>query len=108
MGGLYLILHKVRGELAFDVAQRVAIEDEEVWFIPTSGHRAYPYGYKALPQSFEHVTGSVWHALPDHYSCATQRKGSLARLRARLWEIWKVRAKRDVGKGRAEGLDILI
>ena len=40
MGGLYLILHKVRGELAFDVAQRVAIEDEEVWFIPTSGHRS--------------------------------------------------------------------
>ena len=104
MNGLYLILHKVRGELAFDVAQCVAIGDEEVWFIPTSGHRAYPYGYKALPQSFEHVTGKDWEALPDHCSCATQHKGSLARLRARLREIWKVRALREVGKATSQQL----
>ena len=104
MDGLYLILHKVRGELAFDVARRVVIGDEEVWFIPTSGHRAYPYGHKALPQSFEHVTGRVWDALPDHYSCATQHKGSLARLRARVREIWKVRAQRDVGKATSQQL----
>ena len=99
MDGLFLIMHKVRGELAFDVAQRVAIGDEDVWFIPTSGHRAYPYGYKALPHRFEHVIGSDWDALPDHHSRATQRKVSLARLRARLREmIWKARAKRDAGK----------
>lgn len=39
----YLILHKVRGEPAFDVAERLQIGDEEGWIIPTSGHRAYPY-----------------------------------------------------------------
>jgi hypothetical protein len=33
----------------------------------------------------------------DHYS-HTQREESMARLRSRLREIWKVRAKRDVGE----------
>lgn len=36
----YLILHKVRGEAAFDIAIRDL--DETGWIIPTSGHRAYP------------------------------------------------------------------
>ena len=40
---LYLIAHRVRGEPAFDIAQRSQIGDEEGWIIPTSGHRAYPY-----------------------------------------------------------------
>jgi hypothetical protein len=75
MGGLYLILHKVRGELAFDVAQR------------HFGTQSLSVGYKTLPQSFEHVTGSVWHALPDHYSSATQRKGSLAWLTSAVWAL---------------------
>jgi hypothetical protein len=39
----YLILHKVRGEPAFDIAEKLQIGDEEGWIIPTSGHRAYPY-----------------------------------------------------------------
>jgi len=39
----YLILHKVRGEPAFDIADKLQIGDEEGWIIPTSGHRAYPY-----------------------------------------------------------------
>lgn len=39
----YLILHKVRGEPAFDIAEPLQIGDEEGWIIPTSGHRAYPY-----------------------------------------------------------------
>ena len=43
MSELFLILHKVRGEPAFDVAQKIMIGDEEGWIIPTSGHRAYPY-----------------------------------------------------------------
>ena len=40
---LYLILHKVRGEPAFDIATQIVTEDgETLWIIPTSGHRAHP------------------------------------------------------------------
>src|SRR5205823_4324890 len=41
----FLILHKVRGEPAFDIAIKLDrdIDDEPIWIIPTSGHRAYPY-----------------------------------------------------------------
>jgi hypothetical protein len=38
---LYLIKHRVRDEVAFDVALRVLLSGgEERWLIPTSGHRA--------------------------------------------------------------------
>jgi hypothetical protein len=43
MSDLYLILHRVRGQSAFDIATPLAIGDENGWIIPTSGHRAYPY-----------------------------------------------------------------
>ena len=33
MTDLYLILHKVRGEPAFDVAQKIQIGGEEGWII---------------------------------------------------------------------------
>lgn len=42
MSDTYLILHKVRGEPAFDIAERVTIADEDAWIISTSGWRAYP------------------------------------------------------------------
>lgn len=67
----FLILHKVRGEPAFDVAIRmdcpkcmsvqtamgdiISYDCEECdnagfwWIIPTSGHRAYPYDHWKLP-----------------------------------------------------------
>jgi len=38
----YLILHEVDGQPAFDIASKLETE-EEIWIIPTSGHRAYPY-----------------------------------------------------------------
>jgi hypothetical protein len=42
----YLILHKVRGAPAFDIAIQMFVECESDpgpwWIIPTSGHRAYP------------------------------------------------------------------
>lgn len=38
----YLILHKVRGKPAFDVAFQMRFGEEDGWLIPTSGHRAYP------------------------------------------------------------------
>lgn len=45
---LFLILHKVRGEPAFDIAHKLQIGDEEGWIIPTSGHRAFPYWHHEL------------------------------------------------------------
>lgn len=48
MTDLYLIAHKVRGEPAFDIAAQVQIGEELGWIIPTSGHRAYPYGWQPL------------------------------------------------------------
>jgi len=65
---LYLILHKVRGEPAFDIAQKIMIGEKEGWIIPTSGHRAYPLS--ALPVSDPrviNVNGDDWKSLPDHY-----------------------------------------
>jgi hypothetical protein len=80
MTDLYLVAHKVRGEPAFDIAQRMecpecnaegCIECDDLgawWIIPTSGHRAYPFGDWLL---------SEWHPMPtmppmpdnwpDHY-----------------------------------------
>lgn len=39
----HLILHRVRGEPAYDIAIKLVVLDEEWWIIPTSGHRAYPH-----------------------------------------------------------------
>lgn len=71
---LYLILHKVRGEATYDVAQRL---DEELWIIPTSGHRAYPWrawridylfdGKAITPNMVDRPIPEDW---PDHYQGA--------------------------------------
>src|SRR5262249_6232420 len=115
MDELYLILHKVRGQAAIDVATRVHLSGgQEIWFIPTSGHRAWPLRWQPLTESLSadslsavQIEGHDWNALPDHYPHPKQRTSLVARLRARLrasltaWmlrEIWKVRAKRDGGK----------
>jgi hypothetical protein len=63
---LYLIAHSVRGEAAFDVAEKMecphcvegidqviygCLECDQLgywWIIPTSGHRAYPYWFVNL------------------------------------------------------------
>jgi hypothetical protein len=47
----YLIAHVVRGQPAFDIAERIQIGDEEGWIIPTSGHRAYPLWAEPLMAS---------------------------------------------------------
>lgn len=82
----FLILHKVRGEPAFDIAIRCDDMGTESdpgpwWIIPTSGHRAYPYrhwqledladtsdinanGYNEHPWTHDKVPDD-W---PDHYS----------------------------------------
>jgi hypothetical protein len=80
-GELYLILHRVRGEPAFDIAARLDIGSAGGWIIPTSGHRAYPYRWWTLedladisdinrdgshdrPASLDHTLPLDW---PDHY-----------------------------------------
>jgi len=45
MSETYLILHKVSGEPAFDIAHKLETtgqNGEEMWIVSTSGHRAYP------------------------------------------------------------------
>ena len=75
MNDLYLILHKVRGEPAFDVAQKIMIGGEEGWIVPTSGHRAYPIATRELARlDIDIFAGDFikdedgWPDLPDHYS----------------------------------------
>lgn len=100
MTELYLILHKVRGEPAFDIATKLDIGDDEGWIIPTSGHRAYPiYFYRldemthsehliVIPFSWptmEQFDG--WSNLPDHYppkSSPAETKSSANDLLAQL------------------------
>jgi hypothetical protein len=79
----YLILHKVRGEPAFDIADKLQIGDEEGWIIPTSGHRAYPYLHWDMNDLFDgsDINKDGFHNkpidliescpsdLPDHYQC---------------------------------------
>jgi hypothetical protein len=67
---VYLILHKVRGEPAFDIAEQIQIGDEEGWIIPTSGHRAYPYEtwpLEAWGQPFIGNVPTIPDDWPDHY-----------------------------------------
>lgn len=73
----FLILHKVRGVPAFDIAEKLicpecnlgdgmvkeeyceGCNDEGFWWIiPTSGHRAHPLRYWALNDIFNHIESS--------------------------------------------------
>lgn len=87
MPNLYLIAHKVRGEPAFDIAERCEIAGEEAWIIPTSGHRAYPFAWFTFEQigvvllpdgcwaigwdketgTVDHLIGIMPEGLRDHY-----------------------------------------
>ena len=114
MDELYLILHKVRGQAAIDVATRVHLSGGDcIWWIPTSGHRAWPLRWQPLTESLSadnlsavQIEKEDWERLPDHYPRPEPRPSLVARLRARLWasltawvlrEIWRMRAKRDAG-----------
>ena len=99
MDALYLILHKVHGEPAFDVASRLSIGSEEGWIIPTSGHRAYPWRHWRLEDlaDISDITSSGAHDQPwthdgdlpadwpDHYQASPAPITSRARpVRARV------------------------
>lgn len=69
----YLIAHKVRGEIALDVAEQLEVRDETWWIIPTSGHRAYPFYFAKLENLVPGWTPDFLSALlppdlQDHYS----------------------------------------
>lgn len=74
----HLILHKVRGLPQWDIAHSLAPELPEMWIIPTSGHRCYPFA--AWPLNDLSIAGTPlnetaqrapfsaqWPALTDHY-----------------------------------------
>lgn len=78
----HLILHKVRGEPAFDIADQLegsgtASDPGPWWIIPTSGHRAYPYQHWPMHCLWYHTTNGDYvptlvdppEAWPDHYQC---------------------------------------
>ena len=72
---MHLILHKVRGAWALDVAEQLKIGEEDGWIIPTSGHRAHPFfawnidslsnSQGDVPASY--LLGEPPEDLPDHY-----------------------------------------
>lgn len=89
MTELYLIAHKVCGELAFDVACRLQIGEEEGWIIPTSGWRAYPFWFTSLTNirfyhedeeghrrgEFLDQIGPVPESLRDHFAALPEPSG---------------------------------
>lgn len=93
---LYLIAHKVRGELAWDIAHRLQIGDEQGWIVSTSGHRAYPTQYWLLENLFdgsdyphnrpaEYEPQADWDVVPDHYeTVADKGRGKITGLSALL------------------------
>jgi hypothetical protein len=72
IGEPYLILHKVRGEPAFDIATCIGEDgDGEIWIIPTSGHRAYPFWCGLLTDMVPgnlYPTPEIPVSWPDHYT----------------------------------------
>lgn len=79
MTDLYLILHKVRGVPALDVASRLMIGDEEGWIIPTSGHRAYPCAMWEIPSDrIDQYALERFDELPDHYPIIKEKPQKLS------------------------------
>jgi len=76
MEGLYLIAHKVRGEVALDIALPLQIGQEMGWIIPTSGHRAYPWWTYPLNDliAYQNV-GKPPPGLRDHYEVSAAPPG---------------------------------
>lgn len=80
----YLILHKVHGAPAFDIAERnddmgTPSDPGPWWIIPTSGHRAYPWwwvGVNEVPDIqclLDSTPSGMPNPWPDHYSASASR-----------------------------------
>lgn len=93
----HLILHKVRGEAAFDVAHEI---ENVGWIVSTSGHKAYPIyvwnlddladisdingqGNHNRPANYEYE-GPTWDALPDHYTTKPSTEPTVDDLLAKI------------------------
>ncbi len=79
----YLILHKVRGEPAFDIAERcddmgTASDPGPWWIISTSGHRAFPYWNIDLYEFVTTMDGMPYAPMPadwpDHYTPSSRSR----------------------------------
>jgi hypothetical protein len=79
----YLIAHKVRGEVAFDVAEQMWIDKDNFWWIiPTSGHRAYPFWYMELEIAIPmHLVPPMPEDLRDHYTVLEALERRIGRVR---------------------------
>ena len=102
----HLIQHKVRGELAFDIAERCCATGgkepcqpdcgnwngekclcAEEWIIPTSGHRAYPFKTWPLTELIGLVTERVPDEWPDHYNVVEERAVAKKGMGLDIWSI---------------------
>jgi hypothetical protein len=102
----HLILHKVRGRPAFDIAERCGMckepcwakcgmwpkcRNEEWWIIPTSGHTAHPF--QTWPIDFVQYEGQIHvgingafigsaltmpEDLPDHYEVVAKKEKGIS------------------------------
>lgn len=70
----YLILHKVRGEPAFDIAHKLQIGDEEGWVLSACGYRAYPWDSIPLSELgqgngmiYNRISKTVSSPMPDDW-----------------------------------------
>jgi hypothetical protein len=72
---LFLVLHKVRGKPAFDIAEQMEVGDELWWIIPTSGHRAYPCFWWRLDEIIQEDMRAPYipDDLPDHYTVNAEK-----------------------------------
>jgi hypothetical protein len=90
MSELYLICHKVRGEPAFDIAERMICPECDLtgcsecdhlgywWIIPTSGHRAYPWWSEVLVCPIYSIDPPPMPPdLPDHYRPKAEPKRTI-------------------------------
>jgi hypothetical protein len=86
----FLILHKVRGEASFDVAEQAKIGDEDGWILSTTGHRCYPYWFTHvldLPIS----TKPMPEDWPDHYQPKQKEEIDMVKILNRLMPKFKRR-----------------
>ena len=101
----YLILHKVRGLPAFDIAIQMEVPElgETWWIVPTSGHRAYPAASWDLHDlcdisdyPHEHPwtkDGLVTDDLPDHYPASERQEAYTTTLSDQMQQLVQKLAK---------------
>src|SRR3974390_1176936 len=72
-GDFYLVLHKVRGAPAFDVAINVSIAEQDAWVVSSSGHRCFPYWYASLKELFDGITfPEMPEGIMDHFEAKAE------------------------------------